>query len=75
MDLMSVSDEAAIREAGLKAEDVSDFDRNIRIRAIDVMRTPKFERVWQVGGIGEVGLVYILFSFWFLCFFYFSSVL
>lgn len=54
MDLMSASDEDAIREAGLKDEEVSDYDRNTRIRAIDVMRTPKFERVWEVGGIGEV---------------------
>lgn len=28
-------------------------DENIRIRAMDVMRTPKFTRVWQVSGIGE----------------------
>jgi hypothetical protein len=54
MDLMSFSDEAAMREAGLNPEDVSESDRNMRIRAIDVMRTPKFDRVWQVGAIGEV---------------------
>ncbi len=33
---------------------ISDYDKNIRIRAIDVMRTPEFSRVWQVSGIGEV---------------------
>ena len=54
MDLMSMSDEAAMQAAGVDPDEVSDYDRNIRIRAIDVLNTPKFSRVWQVGGIGEV---------------------
>ncbi len=49
MDLMSITDDSS------SLEDVTDYDRNIRIRATDVMRTPEFSRVWQVGGIGEVG--------------------
>ncbi len=59
MDLMSLSDapsggDAEGEEGEEGQEEVSDYDKNIRIRAIDVMRTPEFSRVWQVSGIGEV---------------------
>lgn len=44
---------------GTSTSSMTENQRN-RIRAMDIIRTPTFERVWQVGSIGEVTIFCIV---------------
>lgn len=57
LDSYTISVSALHREADIKPAMETEYDKSIRIRAIDVICTPNFDRVWQVGGIGEVKLL------------------
>lgn len=47
-----------------RARQESAYKHSIRIRPIDIIRVPKYERVWEIGSMGQVRNV--MFSVWLL---------
>jgi hypothetical protein len=44
----------AAAETAAMAAMASAYKHSIRIRPIDIIRVPKYERVWQIGSMGQV---------------------